>query len=195
MPKQNKKLRLYKKHEYLAEYYASKIFNEKNISMEREDVVQELKLKIWTSIQTYLDKWKEYRATGNMKPMPLKFYLKTSLINKRKDFIKDINKSINIPMSNIEFDYGVEDFNIDIDYLNKKIVVDHVDILDGISLEERKFFMLYIKGLPISKINKIYKGNLDPRVCMRINIEQIKQRIPELISDVREFRVFSFDEE
>ena len=189
------KERLYKRHEHLAEYYASKIFNESNISLEREDLVQDLKMKMWLSIKAYVKKWRGWRQKGIVKPIPLEFYLKATMVNMKNDYIKVINRSINIPMSAIEFDYGRDDFQVEVDFENKRLMVDHVDLLDGLRIEEKKFFMLYLKGLPISKINRIYKGNLDPRACMRINIENMRQRIPDMISEVREFKVMSFDEE
>lgn len=191
---QSKVETLYHRHAHLAEYYATKIFNEGNISMEREDVEQELRLKLWTSIKTYLEKWGRWREGKDVKPIPLPFYLKTAMINRSKDFIKEINRVQNVPMSSMDFDYGREDFPIEVDFENKRIMVGCTDLLESIPKEEKKFFMLYFKGLSISKINKIYKGALNPKMCMKINMEKIREIAPLLVEEVTEYRVFSHEE-
>lgn len=184
----------YHRHSHLAEYYASKIFNEDNISMEKEDIVQELRLKLWTSIKSYIEKWQEWKETNRMKPVPLPFYLKTAMINRSKDFIREINKVKTIPMSQINFDYGQEDFPIEVDFLNNKLMVGVTDVLESLSRDEKKFFMLYFKGFTISKINRIYKGKMDPKVCMRINLEKIRKMAPLLIEEVNEYKYLQYQE-
>jgi RNA polymerase sigma factor (sigma-70 family) len=182
---------LYERHSHLAEYYARKIFNEGNISLEREDIEQELRIKIWTSIQSYVKRWSEYKKTGRMKPMPLEFYLKTALINKSKDFIKEINKSVNIPLSSIEFDYGQDECPIEIDFLNKKIKIGHTDILEDLSIEEKKIIILYIKGFSMSKISKMYKGDLNTKDCIRENVDKIRKKVKESAFEITNYSYFS----
>jgi len=188
---QSRTEKLYHRHAGLAEYYAGKIFNEGNISMEKEDVVQELRLKLWTSIKTYVGKWKEYKDTGRMKPVPLPFYLKTVMINRSKDFIKEINKVQNVPMSSVNFDYGQDEFPIEVDYKNKKLMIGHTDALESFPLEEKKFFMLYFKGFSVSKINKMYKGALNPKVCMKMNMEKLRTIAPLLVEEINDYKVLS----
>ena len=155
--------KFYERHEHLAQYYASKIWNEHNIGMEREDLVQELKLKLWTSIQAYMKRWKEYKDTGYNKPMQMEFYLRTALSNKCRDFIRKINEATIVPMSQVDFDHGKDDFNMEFDFKNKKLIIGQMDVMENWCLEDKKLFMLYFKGLSLAKIKKIYKGDKNPR--------------------------------
>lgn len=183
-------LRLYEKNEHLAKYYASKVFNEHQISLEREDVVQELRIRLWSAIETYLRNYKQYKKTGIAKPVPLKYYLKTVMINKVKDFIREINAVPNtVSMSDVQFDYGQEDFNVEVDFRNKRVMVGLTDILHDVPEDEKKFFMLYLKGLPISKINKINKSGKSAKNSIKRNIEKMRQWVPELLEEAKIYKV------
>lgn len=185
-------LRLYEKNEHLAKYYASKVFNEHHISLEREDVVQELRIRLWSSIETYLRNYKQYKKTGIAKPVPLKYYLKTVMINKVKDFIREINAvPSTVSMSDVQFDYGQEDFNVEVDFRNKRVMVGLTDILHDVPEDEKKFFMLYLKGFPISKINKINKSGKSAKNSIKRNIEKMRQWVPELLEEAKIYKVVS----
>jgi RNA polymerase sigma factor (sigma-70 family) len=185
-------LRLYEKNEHLAKYYASKVFNEHHISLEREDVVQELRIRLWSAIETYLRNYKQYKKTGIAKPVPLKYYLKTVMINKVKDFIREINAvPSTVSMSDIQFDYGQEDFNVEVDFRNKRVMVGLTDILHDVPEDEKKFFMLYLKGFPISKINKINKSGKSAKNSIKKNIEKMRQWVPELLEEAKIYKVVS----
>ena len=82
----------YHRYSHLADHYAKKIWDTKNIGMELDDVKQELRIKLFLSIKAYARKWGEYRNTGRLKPMPIEFYLRTVMVNQVRDFIKEINK-------------------------------------------------------------------------------------------------------
>lgn len=189
--KKSKIEKLYDRYAYLADYYARKVFNEGNISLEREDIEQELRIKIWTSIQSYVKRWKEYKLTGRMKPIPIEFYLKTALINKTKDFIRDINRVENIPLSSMNFDFGTDECPIEIDFLNKKVKIGYTDILEGIPNEEKKIIILYIKGFSMSKIDKIYKGQMNVKECIRRNVENLRIRVKQSGLEINEYSYFS----
>ena len=163
--------------------------------MGKEDIQQELKIRLWTAIESYLKKYKEYKKTGREKPVPLKFYLKTVMINKVKDFIRDINSEVKtVPMSTINFDYGTEDFNVNVDFRNKKVMVGLTDILHDIPEDEKKFFMLYLKGFPISKINKINKSKKSAKNSIKRNIEKLRTWVPELLEETEIYKVVSHAE-
>ena len=49
---------LYSRYEYLAGKYASKIFAYEQLSFEYEDLLQEFRVKIFTSIKAYAVRWK-----------------------------------------------------------------------------------------------------------------------------------------
>ena len=188
-------LRLYNKNEYLATAYAKKVFNLGNIAYSREDVEQDLKIRLWTALESYLIKYKQYKKTGREKPVPLKFYLKTVMINKVKDFIRDINAELKtVSFSDINFDYGTEDFNVSVDFKKKQLMVGMTDILQDIPDDEKKFFMLYLKGFPISKINKINKSKKSAKNSIKRNIDKLKALVPELLEETEIYKVISHAE-
>ena len=45
--------KLYLKYEYLAKKYANKIFSYEELSFEYEDLLQEFRIKIFTSLKSY----------------------------------------------------------------------------------------------------------------------------------------------
>ena len=63
--------KLYFRYEYLANRYASKIFSYEELSFEFEDLVQEFKIKIFTSIKSYGRRWAKYRRNEATNQFPL----------------------------------------------------------------------------------------------------------------------------
>jgi hypothetical protein len=181
--------RYYFKFEHLAKYYADKIWSENNIGMEKQDIVQELKEKLFTSIKMYAKKWAEYKKTGRCKPVPMEAYLRSALLNKSRDFIKDINKVKMIPMSQINFDYGREHKEI-LDAENMEFVIDGFDVLSLFKGQERKMIKFHLKGADKTKIEKIFKNSkLDPTETNKINLKILKDYLLNNNTEVREFSV------
>ena len=48
---------LYERYEYLAYKYANKMFSYEELSLEYEDLLQEFRIKIFTSIKAYGHRW------------------------------------------------------------------------------------------------------------------------------------------
>ena len=71
--------KLYMKYEYLAKKYAARIFAYEELSYEFEDLVQEFRLKIFTSIKAYGRRYARYRRGEDSKPVHIKYYLVTLL--------------------------------------------------------------------------------------------------------------------
>lgn len=181
--------RYFFKYEHLAKYYADRIWSEGNIGMEKIDVIQELKLKLFTSIKMYAKKWSEYKKTGRCKPVPMEAYLRSALLNKSRDFIKDINKVKMIPMSQINFDYGREHKEI-LDAENMEFVIDGFDVLSLFKGQERKMIKFHLKGADKTKIEKIFKNSkLDPTETNKINLKILRDYLLNNNTEVREFSV------
>jgi len=87
---------LFKEYEKLAYTYASRVNQLEKLGFEYEDTVQELKLKIWLLIQSYLKKVEEYKKTGKYRPVPLLYYIKAGIINKLRDWITVLQKKGNL---------------------------------------------------------------------------------------------------
>lgn len=178
--------RLYQKYEYLAEIYANKLFNTNSIGMDRDDIVQELKLKIFTSIKGYGKRWSEYQKTGNYKPVPIEYYLKAALNNKLKDMVDDINKDVNqFPLSiqTTNFDYGVGQTELNImNFEKREVVIGGVDILKGLKDKERDAFCLYLKGHSLPRIEKLFKDKIQNiSIIIKNHVEILREQKDELL--------------
>lgn len=147
---------LYNRYEYLAAKHASKVFSYEELSLEYEDLLQEFRIKIFTSIKAYGRRWKKYREQGGNKPVHIKFYLEAACGNKVRDFIKLISRENHkVRIDEMSYDFGiVNDSEIN---LSKNIfVVNGVDLLDGLSGKERMVFSLYLRGYNKNFLNKVY---------------------------------------
>jgi DNA-directed RNA polymerase specialized sigma24 family protein len=148
--------KLYNKYEYLAKKYAARIFAYEELSFEFEDLVQEFKLKIFTSIKAYGRRWLKYRRGEASRPVPLKNYLECACGNKSKDFMKFISRENHkVRMDDINYDFGVED-DQKIDTSANQFIVRGIDLLENLRGKERAVFSLYLKGYNMNFLVKVY---------------------------------------
>ena len=151
--------KLYHRYEYLAKRYASKIFSYEQLSFEYEDLVQEFRLKIWTSIKSYGRRWAKYRRNEASKPVPIRFYLEAACSNKMRDFMKYISReNYKTRIDEINFDYGIEG-DTQISPEVNKFVLNGVDLLEGLTGKERVIFSLFLRGYNTKILNKVYFNN------------------------------------
>jgi len=183
--------KLYKEYEYLANIYAKKLFSFERIGYEREDIVQDLKLKILTSLRTYKLKWKEFERTGRYKPIPVLYYLRTALINRVKDLMTQISKENLVFVEEFKTDVGfADDFTL-IDFKKQKIIVREVDFLAGLFGNEKPAFLLYLKGYPINYIQKLFKKE-KINLIVKKQVNHLKSFEKELNSERRKFTVINY---
>ena len=186
--------RYFYKYEYLADYYAKKIWNTENICLEKEDIAQELKLKLLTSIKAYARKWAQYRKGNGHKPVLIEYYLRSSMILKSRDFMKEISRVKTVPMSHIDFDYGT-DLTEDLDIRSGKLIVDGFNFLDIFKGEERLMMKLHLRGINEDKICKIFKrSKLDPTVTNKLNLKVLKEELKKSNTVHREFSVSHYED-
>lgn len=186
--------RMYLKYEYLCAYYAKKIWKIDQLAMDIDDIEQEMKLKLFTCIKAYGKKWKLYKDTGKCKPVPIEYYLKTSMLNKSKDFFKDISKATIIPMSSMSFDFGKDD-NSHIDVSAGDFIIDDFNVLDLFKGEERSMMKFHLKGFPKEKIEKIFRNSKkDPIITNEINLKVMREFLINNNTEVREFTVSHFED-
>lgn len=148
--------KLYIKYEYLAKKYAARIFAYEELSFEYEDLIQEFRLKIFTSIKAYGKRWLKYRNGEASKPVPIKYYLECACSNKSRDFMKFINReNYKVRIDDISYDYGVEDDHI-IDTEKNKFIVRGIDLLENLKGKERAIFSLFLRGYNMNFLAKVY---------------------------------------
>lgn len=151
--------KFYCKYEYLAKKYANKIFSYEELSFEYEDLVQEFRIKIFTSIKSYGRRWGKFRRGEAPRPVPIRYYLECACGNKARDFMKYISRENHkISINEIDFDYGVEQNN-DIVPSRNRFIVNGVDLLEGLCGIERAVFSLFLRGYGINFIRKVYFSN------------------------------------
>jgi len=160
--------KLYFRYEYLANRYASKIFSYEELSFEFEDLVQEFKIKIFTSIKSYGRRWAKYRRNEATKPVPIKYYLEAACSNKMRDFMKYISReNYKVRIDDIHYDYGVED-DTNISPEKNKFIVKGVDLLEGLTGKERAVFSLFLRGYNTKILNKVYFNNDEKKMRKQV---------------------------
>lgn len=156
--------KLYMRYEYLANKYASKIFSYEELSFEYEDLLQEFKIKIFTSIKAYGRRWSKYRKNEATKPVPIKYYLEAACSNKMRDFMKYISReNYKTRIDEINYDYGIED-DTTVSPENNKFIVRGIDLLEGLSGKERAVFSLFLRGYNNKILNKVYFNNEEKKI-------------------------------
>ena len=151
--------KLYQKYEFLAKKYANKIFSYHEISFEYEDLIQEFRIKIFTSIKSYGRRWSKFRKGEAPRPVPIRYYLEAACGNKARDFMKYISRENHkVSIDEINYDFGIENDN-HIDPTANKFIVHGVDLLEGLSGKERAIFSLYLRGRNMTFLRKVYFSN------------------------------------
>jgi DNA-directed RNA polymerase specialized sigma24 family protein len=160
--------KLYHRYEYIANKYASKIFSYEELSFEFDDLVQEFRIKIFTSIKSYGKRWYKYSNNEASKPVPIRFYLEAACSNKMRDFMKYISKeNYKTRIDDINYDYGIED-DTNIVPEKNKFFVNGIDLLEGLSGKERSVFSLFLRGYNGKIINKVYYNKGDKKIKKQV---------------------------
>jgi hypothetical protein len=141
----------YHRYAYLADYYAKKVWDTNNIGMELDDIKQELRIKLFLAIKTYAKKWGEYKRSGRVKPMPIEFYLKTVMLNKVRDFIKEINK---VEYCDLEHVYDLKVSQEIFEISRTEIKVGFQNLTDLFEDKKQKRFMklFFIHNFDVKKV-------------------------------------------
>lgn len=151
--------KVYLKYEYLAKKYASKIFSYEALSFEYDDLVQEFRLKIFTSIKAYGRRYARFLRGQASRPVPLKYYLEAACGNKARDFMKYITREGHkVRIDEINYDYGVETDSFT-DTRSNRFYVNGVNLLEGLSGKERAVFSLFLRGYNTNFLRKVYFSN------------------------------------
>lgn len=148
--------KIYLRYEYLAKKYASQIFSYEELGFTMDDLIQEFKIKIFTSIKAYGRRWVKYRKGEASRPIPIRYYLECACGNKKRDFMKYItNENYKVRIDEINYDFGVED-DYAIDVKANKFIVRGIDLLEGLTGKERLVFSLYLRGYNMTFLRKVY---------------------------------------
>jgi hypothetical protein len=181
--------RIFKRYENLADKYANKIWNESNLGLEKEDIKQELKIRLFLAIKSYARRYKEYTNTGGNKPVPIEFYLRTTMINKSRDLIKEINTANFVSSSKINFERGIEKSELEISKYDLVIGGDSIlDLFDGKSKSVMKFILSF--DFDIDKVKVILKNKPSSLVLVEVCLEKLRDHLTKNKSIVNEYEIY-----
>ncbi len=181
--------KIFERYQYLADHYANKIWNSENLGLEKEDLSQELKIRLFLSIKTYSKRWKYFKETGKSKPIPLEYYLKTTLLNKSRDLIKEINSVHFVKTSQFNFDIGSDSPELRVEKLD--ILIGSESLLDIFPSGQRRILKSFIlRDFNIEETKKYYKGKLD----VDETLDKLRNHLEKNKSEVNEFMVLSAQE-
>lgn len=151
--------KFYFKYEYLAKKYASKIFSYEELSFDYEDLLQEFRIKIFTSIKSYGKRWGKFRRGEAPRPVPIRYYLECACGNKARDFMKYISRENHkTSIDEIDFDFGVEQ-DSETEPTQNRFIVNGVNLLEGLTGKERAIFSLFLRGYNVAFLRKVYFSN------------------------------------
>jgi hypothetical protein len=188
---------LYKKYEYLAKQFAGKVFSYEQLGLEYDDVLQEFRIKLFTTLQTYGKAWAAWRkGEREYKPSPLVLYIKGALHMKVLDFVKLISRNKNkIRIDDIDFDFGILD-EVICDTAENQFKINDVDLLEGLANKERVVFSLYLKGFERKLITRVYYSTKEEKAKKRA-IENDDDRaitVGDIIEQQRAFLIEKYGE-
>lgn len=178
--------KFYFKYEYLAKKYANKIFSYEELSFEYEDLLQEFKIKIFTSIKSYGRRWGKFRRGEAPRPVPIRYYLECACGNKACDFMKYISRENHkTSIDEIDFDFGVEQ-DSEIVPSQNVFVVNGINLLEGLKGKERAVFSLFLKGYNIAFLRKVYFSSKQEKQARKAVIESDDE--PVDVKDIIDFQ-------
>lgn len=178
---------IYSRYENLAIYYANKIWSEHKLAYEKEDLYQDMKMKLYLTIKAYGKRWKEYKASGNKKPIPIQYYIRTSMSNRVKDFIAEINSAQET--DNKILDRGgltneVEWYRTDI-----KVGLDRLSDLANSKYEKKVIKLLILKNFNKEETLKYCNDKEKAKIIIEISLEKIREYLVSNITDNTEYLV------
>lgn len=186
-------LTLYQKYENLAPLYARKIFGYDKAGYEFEDILQEFKIKIYTSILAYKRKWEEFKKTGRYKPIPLEIYLKSALSNRMNDFIKQFNNGKDDGVEKIslenKIDIGyISSGGIKYSFKNCTLEINGINLCEGLlTKDQKRCFLMYAQGFSLAKIQKAFAKKFNSKELIKKQVERLSLIKKELY-DIEEKR-------
>jgi len=189
--------RVYLKYDYLAKKYASKIFSYEALSFEYEDLVQEFRLKIFTSVKAYGRRYAQYLRGESSRPVPIKYYLEAACGNKARDFMKFISREgYKVHIDDINYDYGIEDDSVT-DTSENRFMVNGVDLLEGLKGKERAVFSLFLRGYNTNFLRKVYFNNAKEKALKKSILESGDEPIDvtDIIEMQREYLITHYGSE
>lgn len=143
--------------EHLAAKYARRLYFNDVTAWEYEDLLQEMKLKIYMSIKSYGKRYLKYMRGQAAKPTPIRYYVEMALNNRCMDMMRLFKKDA-VKMSIDEANYEIgATCNSVCDPETNTFIINDVDLCEGLTKRERVVWVMYLKGHNITMLLKVDK--------------------------------------
>lgn len=190
---------IYRRFDHLALHYANKLWNDTDLALEKNDLIQELRLRLFTSIQTYISKWSNYRQGKTQRPIPIEFYLKTVMINKSRDLIKELSAAKGkFSIEESGFQFGST--SVEIRSTSKfDIFCGSQNLMDLFKGKQKTLMKLYfLNDFDLDKVLKHFKnkeGKKSIEKTIQQGIEIIKDFLHNDVDSVEEYQYYVITDE
>lgn len=180
--------KLFEKYLYLADIYAGKLNNAHLIGFTKDDVAQELRIKLFNAVKSYGKRWYEYRQTGKYKPVSLETFLRTTMNNRLIDFMNMIqteaSNHYHAPIQtvgevSVEIGYNC-DFDTTMDFSEHAYIIAGVDLLADLEPRKALCFSMFLKGVPINgkkkevTLHKMFDRWFDPEQLVEQQLTKLR---------------------
>lgn len=180
MIEQSMSEKLFHKYEFIAVEYAKKIFNNERLAMMKDDIMQEFRIKLYQVILAYGRSVDRFQENGIQKPIPLQFYIRSSMNNFKVDFIKSIesNKSKVLYIKNNEdHDYAsYRNDMVNLDFTNNILQINGFDLLESLKGVEKSIFCMYCKGVEMDQLMKRFDKIIDVKKLVKTHTKYLADR-------------------
>jgi hypothetical protein len=176
---------LFEKHQGLAKVYAKSLFDSHKIGLEVQDLIQEFRIKLFTSIISYKESVRKEVERGVTTHLPIEIYLQTCLKRFKIDYISSITNSGSSYKQNTTIDYS-PNYNIDysvsneniinVDFENLTVEINGYDIFQGLNTIEKRVYSLYLKGMEINKLHKTFGDVMNVKSFIKQRVEFMKSK-------------------
>lgn len=189
--------KIYLRYDYLAVNYANKLWNNSDSAIEKSDLIQELRIRLFTSVKAYAVKWNNYKENGGARPIPLEFYLKTVMINKSRDLIKELNSNSHVSIDELGLQFGTTALEVSApDKIN--VFLGSQNLIEMFSGQQKTFMQLYfLSDFDKEKVMKRFKGEGRKWVADKIiskGVEKIKNYLTNDVEDAQDFYYFELQD-
>lgn len=196
MQNKSKIMEFYERFSYLSREYAFKVRNYDRYGLEFDDIVQEMNIKLYFAIVGYGRAWREYRNTGNRKPAPIESWIRLTLSNKVKDYIKKFNTPSISNQEKISVGSGEDTVDVghyttmesNIDFDNNTAIINSIDVLKGLRGERLECYKKFLIGYSVKELSTMF-----PRINTLTLINQHNNYLKKHSRELQDFYSVTFE--
>jgi hypothetical protein len=148
--------------------------------LDKEDVQQEFRIKLYETILAYDRSIERRKSRGMIRPVPLPYYIKGSLNNFVKDYIKKITDQQSIFVESSkgnEYDYAIFSDDVsEIDTDKNEFVINGFDLLAPLQGLQKTAFTMWLKGTPTTQLQKVFGRHFNVTKLIKSHKDYLKSK-------------------